>query len=373
LGAFLLELRPRRFHDAQVADLDREEKDPTDGGHAMKRTVQLVLVVAAASVALLGCKQQPAGHSQQSAPAGQGSAAVVASPIPATTGYADVKGTRHYYQVTGDLKSGKMPLLVLHGSMMSADAMAPLVERFAKTRPVIALDARGHGRTLDIAGPITYELLADDAASVLAALDVKTADVLGYSMGGITAIVMAIRHSERVNKLIPVSAPYSRQGWYPEVQKAFEQWSPDMLAGSGLEAEYKRLSATPDALPALIAKLMVLEKAPYAWPEAHIRELDDRTMVVVGDADGVQLDHAIKLFVLRGGGDREAAVKGFLAEAPRARLAVLPGTSHIGMLARSQLIVDVVTPFLDDEKPPLPDNFLQPGPGKTPAETPEKQ
>lgn len=338
----------------------------------MRRTVQPVLVVAAASVALLGCKQQPAGHRQQSAPAAQGSA-VVASPIPATTGYADVKGTRHYYEVTGDLKSGKMPLFVLHGSMMSADAMAPLVERFAKTRPVIALDARGHGRTPDIAGPITYELLADDAAGVLVALNVKIADVLGYSMGGTTAIVMAIRHPERVNKLIPVSAPYNRQGWYPEVQKAFEQWSPDMLAGSGLEAEYKRLSATPDRLPALIAKLMVLEKSPYAWPETRIGELDDRTMVVIGDADGVQLDHAMKLFVLRGGGDREAAVKGFLPDAPRARLAVLPGTSHIGMLARSQLIVDVVTPFLDDEKPPLPDNFLQPGPGKTPAEAPKKQ
>lgn len=334
----------------------------------MKRTGQQVLVVAAASVALLGCRQEPAGQSQQSTPAPQASAAVVATPIAATTGYADVQGARHYFQVLGDLKSGKTPLLVLHGSFMSADAMVPLVERFARTRPVIALDARGHGRTPDIAGPMTYEQLADDAAGVLAALGVKTADVLGYSMGGTTAIVMAIRHPERVNKLIPVSAPYSHQGWYPEVLKAFEQWSPDMLAGSGLEADYKRLSATPDALPALIAKLMVLEKAPYAWPEARIRELDDRTMVVVGDADGVQLDHAIELFVLRGGGDRETAVKGFLAEAPRARLAVLPGTSHIGMLARPQLIVDVVTPFLDDEKPPLPDDFLQPGPGKTPAE-----
>jgi pimeloyl-ACP methyl ester carboxylesterase len=335
----------------------------------MKRTVQIVLVVATSTAALLGCRQPPDGRSQQSTPAAQPSAAVIASPIPATTGYADVKGARHFYQLSGDLKSGKTPLLVLHGSVMSADAMAPLVERFAKTRPVIALDARGHGRTPDIAGPITYELLADDAAGVLAALDVKTADVLGYSMGGTTAIVMAIRHPERVNKLIPISAPYSRQGWYPEVQKAFDQWSPDMLAGSGLEAEYKRLSPTPDGLPALIAKLMVLEKAPYAWPEARIRELDDRTMVVIGDADGVQLDHAFKLFVLRGGRDREAAVKGFLSEAPRARLAVLPATSHIGMLARPQLLVDVVAPFLDDEKPPLPDNFLHPGPGKTPAET----
>ena len=142
----------------------------------MKKTVQLFLVVAAASVGLLGC--------QQPTPAAPASMAVAASPMKATTGYADVKGARHFYQVFADLKSGKTPLLILHGSFLSADAMAPLSERFARTRPVIALDARGHGRTPDIAGPVTYELLADDAAGVLAALDVRNADVLGYSMGG---------------------------------------------------------------------------------------------------------------------------------------------------------------------------------------------
>jgi pimeloyl-ACP methyl ester carboxylesterase len=284
---------------------------------------------------------------------------VAAASTPERTGYAEVNGARQYYEVRGDLKSGKTPLLVLHGSLMSADAMAPLVERFARSRPVIALDARGHGRTADVAGPITYEMLADDAAGVLAALGVSTADVLGYSMGGTTAIAMAIRHPERVNKLIPISGPYSREGWYPEVRKGFEQWAPGMLAGTGLEAEYKRLSPTPDSLDALIVKLKVMENLPYAWPEPRIRELSNRTMVVVGDADGMSLEHALKLFVLRGGGDREAAVKGFLSGAPRARLAVLPATSHVGMMARPQLIVDVVTPFLDDEKPPMPANFLK--------------
>jgi pimeloyl-ACP methyl ester carboxylesterase len=74
--------------------------------------------------------------------------------------------------------------LVLHGSFMSADSMAPLIKPFAATRPVIALDARGHGRTGDLPGPITYEQMADDSAGVLDALKVRSADVLGYSMGG---------------------------------------------------------------------------------------------------------------------------------------------------------------------------------------------
>ena len=328
------------------------------------------------SLALLGCEQQPARPAQQStpqtpAPGAGATAPTPAAATPARTGYADVHGARHYYQVYGDLASGGTPLLVLHGSLMSADAMAPLAVRFARNRPVIALDARGHGRTPDVPGPITYERLADDAAGVLQALHVPTADVLGYSMGGTTAIVLALRHPERVRKLIPVSGPYSREGWYPEVRAGFDRWSPTMLAGSGLEAEYRRLSPTPDGLGGLILKLKAMETAPYAWPEDRIRALGAPTMVVVGDADGEQLVHAVRLFGLRGGGDREAATTGYLAAAPRARLAVLPGTSHVGMMARAQLLVDVVTPFLDDETPPLPDNFLKPGPGVVPPERPK--
>ena len=127
----------------------------------------------------------------------------------ARTGYADVDGGRIDYQVHGDLNSGKTPLLVLHGSFMSGDAMRPLVEPFAASRPVIAIDARGHGRTGDFPGSITYELLADDAAAVLAALNVRSADVLGYSMGGTTAIFMAIRHPDRVGKQIILAGTYA--------------------------------------------------------------------------------------------------------------------------------------------------------------------
>src|ERR1044071_4193434 len=112
------------------------------------------------------------------------------------TGFAPVEGGRIAYQVYGDLASGKSPLLVLHGSQMSAEAMAPMIEPFVASRPVVAFDARGHGRTGDVPGPITYERLADDAAAVLRAVGVKRADVLGYSMGGTTAIILAVRHPD---------------------------------------------------------------------------------------------------------------------------------------------------------------------------------
>lgn len=78
-----------------------------------------------------------------------GAGQTTARSTPTRTGYADVEGGQIYYQVHCDLNSGKTPLLVLHGSFMSGDAMRPFVEPFAASRPVIAIDARGHGRAGD--------------------------------------------------------------------------------------------------------------------------------------------------------------------------------------------------------------------------------
>ncbi|MEP6495789.1 MAG: alpha/beta hydrolase [bacterium] len=278
---------------------------------------------------------------------------------PTRTGYADVGGARFYYQIHGDIGSGKTPLLVLHGSYMSGDAMAPLVEQFAATRPVIAVDARGHGRTGDLPGPITYDQLADDAAGVLNALKVPTADVLGYSMGGITALALAVRHPDKVGKQIILSGTSRRNGWYPELNESFKKVTPAAFAGTPLESEYMRLSPTPNAFATLVGKLRTLDGSNYDMPDDAIRGIHDKTMIVVGDADGVTLEYAVELFKLRGGGDKKAILQGFMAESPRARLLILPGTTHIGIMANAERIAQLGVPFLDDAKPPIPPGFLK--------------
>lgn len=280
---------------------------------------------------------------------------------PTRTGYADVNGARFYYQIYGELRSGQTPLLVLHGSYMSSDAMAPVVRPFVSGRPVIAFDARGHGRTGDLPGAITYEQLTDDAAGVLDALKVRTADVLGFSMGAITAIKMAVRHPDKVRKQVILSGTYSRDGFYPEVNDALARATPEAFAGSPMLAEYKRMSPTPDAFPVLVNKLRVLAGSNYDSAEADVRRIDGKTMIVVGDADAVQLEHAIELFRLRGGGDMTVAVQGLMTEAPRARLAVLPGTSHVSIMSNADLIAQLAIPFLDDAKPITPPGFLPEG------------
>ena len=316
-----------------------------------------VAVLGVAAIALAGCDSRVSTKGEQALDDPTKKSKVA----PTRTGYATVNGARFYYHIYGDLNSQQTPLLVLHGSYMSSDAMAPLIRPFGGSRPVIAFDARGHGRTGDLPGGITYEQMADDAAGVLDALKVRSADVLGYSMGGITAIKMAVRHPNKVGKQVILSGTYTRAGWYPEVNDAIAHVTPDALAGTPLEAEYKRMSPTPDAFPVLVNKLRTLDASNYDSAEDAVRRIDDKTMIVVGDADGVELEHAIELFKLRGGGDKKVAVQGFMTEAPRARLAILPGTSHIGIMANADLIAQVAIPFLDDSKPITPPGFLPEG------------
>ena len=332
----------------------------------MIRRRNLIGVALIAALALAGCDGR--SGREAAAPGAKESSMIDASAAPTRTGYAETNGARIYYQVHGDLNSGKPPLLVLHGSYMSAESMAPLVARFAATRPVIAISQRGHGRTGDVAGGITYELLADDAAGVLEALSVEAADVLGYSMGGTAALLMALRHPERVGKQVIVAGTYRRDGWYPVVLQAMEKVTPEFFAGGPMEREYKRLSPTPDAFATLVEKLKALDASPHNWPEDRIRAIKGKTMVIVGDADGVRLEHAVELFKLRGGGDEKAAAQGFMTEAPRARLAILPGTSHVGIMAEAELIARLVTPFLDDATPVMPPGFFD-APGEKPGGT----
>ncbi|WP_447759607.1 alpha/beta fold hydrolase [Sphingopyxis panaciterrae] len=307
-------------------------------------SIAFALLAAAAAFTAL---PQPA---QAQAPAASQPTAAAA----AKTGLVDVTGARIHYQLYGDLASGKTPLLVLHGAFMSSDAMKPLIDPFAASRPVIAVDARGHGRSGGVDGKLSYDLMADDAAAVLAKLGVKQADVLGYSMGGSTAIALAVRHPGRVGKQVILSGTSRLDGWYPEVLAGIAHLTPEVFAGSPIETGYKSLSPAPDKFGQLVENIKALDATPFAYSDAQVRAIPGKTMVIIGDADGVTLDHAIGLFKLRGGGDVAAATQGFLTEAPKARLAILPATSHIGIMAEAPAIAAMVMAFLDDKAPPPP-------------------
>jgi pimeloyl-ACP methyl ester carboxylesterase len=267
----------------------------------------------------------------------------------ARTGYAPVGELRLYYEVHGEGR----PLVLLHGAYMTVDMMGPLIAGLAPARQVIAIEQQAHGRTADAAGrPLTYEGMADDTAGVLEHLGIEQADVMGYSMGGGIALQLALRHPARVRKLVVASAGYRYDAMPPEAIAMFPSITPEMFKGSPMEEAYLRLSPNPDGFATLVEKLKTLDTTDFAWPEEDIRALAAPTMIVLGDSDGVRLEHAVEFFRLRGGG-----VMGDLAGLPHSRLAVLPGTTHFvppgsGLMDRTDWLLAMIPPFLDA---PMPD------------------
>lgn len=312
------------------------------------------LLISAAGLALLagaGALASPAA-AQTPAPA---PAATAAIPAPVDHSAA-VQGGEVRYQVIGDLASGKTPVLVLHGAFMSIDAMKPLTDRLTG-RPLIVVDQRGHGRTGDLPGPITYEALADDAAAVLADAGVEQADVVGYSMGAGAALQLALRHPGRVKHLVVASVSFNEAGNLPGFTQMMDGITPEVFAGSAMEREFKRLAPNPDAFASVVNKIKVMDKG-QDWPAEQIRALTSPTFIIVGDHDIVRPEHAVELYRLRGGGDTARASQPFLNEAPPARLAILPGASHIDVFGDPALLAAMILPFLDDQTRPPPPGFF---------------
>lgn len=258
------------------------------------------------------------------------------------TGYAPVNGLQMYYEIHG----AGQPLVLLHGAFMTIDVFGDLVRRLAETRQVIAVEMQGHGHTADIDRPLRYEFLADDVAALLRHLGLEQTDVFGYSLGGGTAIQLAIRHPELVRKLVAVSAYYSSAGMYPEVVATIETITPDLFVGTPWHDAYKKAAPNPDAFPALVEKIKHLDMEAFDWQADNIRAISAPTLTIIGDSDGTLPEHAVEMFRLTGGG-----VFGDIAGLPASRLAILPGTSHVGILFRTDWIVPMTTEFLDAPMP----------------------
>ncbi len=253
-----------------------------------------------------------------------------------------------YYEIHGD----GPPLLLLHGAYMTIDLLGPILPGLAGSRRVIAVELQGHGHTADIDRPITYEQMADDTAALLGHLGVDRADVVGYSMGGGVALQLAIRHPAVVRKMVVASASYTSDGMHPVAREMFPSITPELFVGSPIEDAYLRTAPKPGNFPALVEKLKRLDTTAFAWSPDDIRGIAAPTLIVLGDSDGIRLEHAVELFGLLGGG-----VMGDLAGMPKSQLAVLPGTAHFvppgfGLLDRAEWLLAMIPPFLDA---PLPE------------------
>jgi len=276
----------------------------------------------------------------------------------ARSGHLPINGLSLYHEVHGELgPSNTRPLLLIPGAFMATDSMRSWVSAFAGERTVIVFDQQGHGRTPDTSREMSYEQFADDAAALLRALKVERADVMGYSQGGGVALQLALRHPTLVDKLVSLSATYRKDGWYPSVPAGIAGLSATTFAGTPVEKAFKEHTPDASAFNAYLEKMKVLNMDDQNISDAQMRSISAKTMVIVGDADGVKPEHALAMFTLRGGGDEEAAASGMLQKVPAARLVILPAMSHIGISGETAILVPLVSAFLDDVMPATPNLF----------------
>jgi pimeloyl-ACP methyl ester carboxylesterase len=260
--------------------------------------------------------------------------------------YASVNGLNMYYEIHG---IGK-PLVLLHGGVGAIEMFGEVLPLLAAGRQVIAVDLQAHGRTADIDRPLSFELMADDIAALIEHLGFEKADLMGYSLGGVVALQTAIRHPDVVRKLVIVSTPCKRDGWYPEILAGMGQMGPEAvepMKQTPLYQLYASVAPKPDDWPVLLTKLGQLLGQDYDWSK-DVAAIKVPTLIVVGDADAVRTAHAVELFGLFGGGKADAGWDG--SGMSNARLAILPATTHYTIFS-SPTLASTVTPFLDAPSP----------------------
>jgi pimeloyl-ACP methyl ester carboxylesterase len=246
------------------------------------------------------------------APTGQVTASTATATAPVTAvdkaGYATINGLRMYYEEHG---SGPVLLLLHGGGSTVQTSFGVIMPALARRHRVIAPEQQAHGRSGDRDGALSFQQMADDTAALLAHLGVRQADVLGFSTGGFIAMQLAIRHPRLVGRLILCSSFYARAGMPPQFWQGFAHATmadmPEPLRKAFIAA-----APSPAEVPVRFAKQVALMESFRDLPEASLRSIVARSLVMVGDRDVMSVEHAAQMRRLL----------------PNAELAVMPGSGH---------------------------------------------
>ena len=223
------------------------------------------------------------------------------------------------------------PLVLLHPGGADARAWAPNLDALAARFHVYRPERRGHGRTPDVEGPITYELMAQDTIAFLERVVGRPAHLVGCSAGATVALLTGLRRPDLARRLVIVSGVFHRDGWIPDAI------DPDAEPHEVIARGYAELSPDgADHFPVVHAKLARANWEEPTLGASDLRELPNRTLVMLGDDDEVTLEHATAMY--RG--------------LPDAELAVVPGTSHGLLHEKAGLCNDLMIGFLT--KDPVP-------------------
>jgi pimeloyl-ACP methyl ester carboxylesterase len=167
-------------------------------------------------------------------------------------------------------------------------------------------------------------------------------------MGGGVALRLAVQHPEKVRRLVVASAPYAKDGFYPEMLPLQESVSGAMaeaMKETPMYKSYVAIAPKPEEFPKLLDQMGELMRANYDWSE-DVKKLQMPVMLMYGDSDMIRLDHVVFFYNLLGGGLKDA---GWGREhMSKNRLAILPGLTHYEIFLSPRLATTAL-PFLNGD------------------------
>ncbi|MEO6006015.1 MAG: alpha/beta hydrolase [Opitutus sp.] len=239
--------------------------------------------------------------------------------------YAVVNGIRLHYERYGE----GAPLIVLHGNGGSIEQLHFQIDHFAGSRAVIGIDSRGQGKSEMGGGRLTYDGMAEDVAALIKQLHLGRVDLLGWSDGGIVALLVALHHPDLVRAVAISGANLSPAGLKPED-----------LAGMKTELqEAKRKRDAGDASNDWATKCQLLDLM-ITQPQVSAAELARITapvLVLAGEHDMIPEEHTRLI----------------ATGLPHAQLKIFAGAGHAALQEVPDRFNAVVESFFRDPLAPL--------------------
>lgn len=222
------------------------------------------------------------------------------------------------------------PVVLLHGGLANSDWWAFQVKALRVNHRVIVVDSRGHGRSTRDTTPYSYDLMADDVIALMDKLQIKRADIVGWSDGANQALDIAMRHPDRVGKIVAFGANTNTGGSRPDVDK-----NPNFGAFvDRASKEYVKLSPTPNQYQDFLAQIGNMWESQPNWTGDQLRTIKSEVLVMDGDHD-----EAIK----------RSHTEYIANTIPHARLTILPDTSHFAFIQDPEAFNRAIVNFLDDK------------------------
>lgn len=241
--------------------------------------------------------------------------------------YVDAGGVHTWYDEHG----AGFPLVLLHGGFSDASQFGPNIPALAAQFRVLTPERRGHGHTPDVAGPITYDLMAADTAAFLDALGIGQAHLVGHSDGANVALLVALARPDLVGKMVLVSGNFRYDGLVSGLDLS------EIVTNAYLADAYAQVSPDGrDHFPVVAAKIEHMASTEPTLTTADLGRVTVPTLVMAGDDDAITLEHTIAMY--RGINGSE--------------LAIIPGTSHGVIIEKPGLCDEIILDFLTGNPAP---------------------